>query len=539
MKRLYVFLVAAVIMLAGVVLAGNNADVITVTDDALVEYGSCGDGNHVFDGDYKVITVANCEKEGTKYRTCTVCRYKDMIISEKDPNNHTDVDTSEWKYSSKATCIESGVRYHLCKGCGAHVDEEVVPEDENLHEGSGQYVILVEATCSLKGQQAEICALCGEQFNHSEITYDTTKHSVSDSSKSKITVAPTCALEGEIVTYCDDCNNVAVTTPVPATGNHVPGDEIFIDVAPNCTNMGSSSKHCIVCDTPMYVQPVEIEPDAHEYGDFIVDAEPTCVSTGEKSKYCIHCNARTDVTEIDMDINAHDYGEDWVVTKEATCSEMGLKHKVCNLCGCNSVSVMTEKTAHSYSDDYEILKISADEVSAQVKYTCTVCLAEYITVIDYVAENSSNYTSAGYYMLKTTDDTSVQVDYDNLLIYNVGHSQTVKKFGNNFKNFDLFTVFGKGGNVIESTDIICTGYRVHFRDTDGKVTNYYVCVKGDIDGNGEVTAADARKALRASADIETLGASASVAANVNGDDTITAADARIILRVSASLQDFD
>ena len=59
---------------------------------------------------------------------------------------------------------------------------------------------------------------------------------------------------------------------------------------------------------------------------------------------------------------------------------------------------------------------------------------------------------------------------------------------------------------------------------------------GDVDGDGDVTAEDARLALRASADLEKLNDTAFLAADINKDSRITADEARIILRVSAKLE---
>lgn len=62
--------------------------------------------------------------------------------------------------------------------------------------------------------------------------------------------------------------------------------------------------------------------------------------------------------------------------------------------------------------------------------------------------------------------------------------------------------------------------------------------KGDVDGNGQISASDARLALRASVKLETLSLKAMKAADVNEDDYVTAADARTILRVSVGLEFF-
>ncbi len=61
---------------------------------------------------------------------------------------------------------------------------------------------------------------------------------------------------------------------------------------------------------------------------------------------------------------------------------------------------------------------------------------------------------------------------------------------------------------------------------------------GDVKTDGYVTAADARLALRASANLEKLDEKQTFAADVNIDGKVTAADARQILRVSAGIDVF-
>ncbi|MCL2513867.1 MAG: dockerin type I domain-containing protein, partial [Oscillospiraceae bacterium] len=58
---------------------------------------------------------------------------------------------------------------------------------------------------------------------------------------------------------------------------------------------------------------------------------------------------------------------------------------------------------------------------------------------------------------------------------------------------------------------------------------------GDVDGDGEITAADARFVLRYCAKLEILTDIQMIAADVNGDGGVTAADARKILRIAAKL----
>ena len=58
---------------------------------------------------------------------------------------------------------------------------------------------------------------------------------------------------------------------------------------------------------------------------------------------------------------------------------------------------------------------------------------------------------------------------------------------------------------------------------------------GDVNGDGKITAADARLALRIAAQLENPTPEQFYAADLTGDGKITASDARKILRISAGL----
>lgn len=72
---------------------------------------------------------------------------------------------------------------------------------------------------------------------------------------------------------------------------------------------------------------------------------------------------------------------------------------------------------------------------------------------------------------------------------------------------------------------------------DGK--EYPIAILGDADGDGVVSVADARLALRASVGLESYAEDSVqyTAANVGLDDPLSVADARLILRASVGLDD--
>lgn len=65
---------------------------------------------------------------------------------------------------------------------------------------------------------------------------------------------------------------------------------------------------------------------------------------------------------------------------------------------------------------------------------------------------------------------------------------------------------------------------------------YLSFVKGDVDNDGKVTAADARKILRVSAGLEKLSGQAAKNADMDNSENITAADARAALQKAAGLK---
>lgn len=62
---------------------------------------------------------------------------------------------------------------------------------------------------------------------------------------------------------------------------------------------------------------------------------------------------------------------------------------------------------------------------------------------------------------------------------------------------------------------------------------------GDVDGNGKITAADARSVLRVAARLEVFSDEQAAVADVDNSGDITASDARVILRVAAGIEAFE
>lgn len=99
-------------------------------------------------------------------------------------------------------------------------------------------------------------------------------------------------------------------------------------------------------------------------------------------------------------------------------------------------------------------------------------------------------------------------------------------------SIDEFKALYNGNINVDSAgkSIVFSGMKLTFSGTE-----YTFILKGDTDGNGKITAADARIALRHAARLENIDDSILPAAEVDEDGRVTAKDARIILRYAAKL----
>ena len=103
----------------------------------------------------------------------------------------------------------------------------------------------------------------------------------------------------------------------------------------------------------------------------------------------------------------------------------------------------------------------------------------------------------------------------------------------------LLALTGEGAVLLGPDDLQVVGERnigsgMTLKKADG--TGLTVIVKGDNDGDGGITAADARFALRIAVDLETPNAWQKEASRVAGGESVTAADARLILRAAVELE---
>lgn len=175
--------------------------------------------------------------------------------------------------------------------------------------------------------------------------------------------------------------------------------------------------------------------------------------------------------------------------------------------------------------------------------------------IEYDNMQVGTFTARIYYM-----DRYVAFDYKVLELketgIQVGDTSQVGSYAGSQPDFSKLKVYV----VYNSSEkkLITSGYTLEHEIDTSAIGKYPVTVLygdfsvvfeytvadrpqriiGDVNGDGDVTAADARLALRAAAMLENIDEASFYAADVDFDEKVTAADARKILRVSAGLEKF-
>ena len=105
----------------------------------------------------------------------------------------------------------------------------------------------------------------------------------------------------------------------------------------------------------------------HTWNEGVVTKEPTCTELGVRTFTCTVChNTRTE----DIEAPGHEYGE-WVIDRDATCIEEGSKHRDC----IRSDATQTESIPATGEHQWKVLSTTAATCGQDgtVTYKCAVC----------------------------------------------------------------------------------------------------------------------------------------------------------------------
>ena len=321
------------------------------------------DGHYYKPNSWTTVSEATCINKEKQVRYCVwqewdwrswqyvQCNHADYgEVGEVDPNNHVNTITINKK---EATCTEEGYTGDLyCKDCGTTTQTgSSIPAKGHRW---GQWTTTKKATCTEAGIETRKCKKCGKTEERE------TKVLGHDWDDWKVTKEATCTETGVKTRTCKRDASHTETETIAKTGHDpiaVPGKE------PTCTETGlTEGKKCKICHATLVKQEVIPALD-HDWDDWKVTKEATCTETGVKTRTCKRDASHTETETIAK--TGHDYTEKVV---PPTCESDGYTIFTCNNCGDIYTGNVTAKLDHDYQ-----LKDHKDATCTEAGYDYYEC----------------------------------------------------------------------------------------------------------------------------------------------------------------------
>lgn len=227
-----------------------------------------------------------------------------------------------------ATCTEDGTKTAKCERCDA--TETIANIGGAL--GHDHKAVVTAPTCTAAGYTTYTCARCQDTYKADEVA------ALGHDRKAVVT-APTCTEVGYTTYTCTRCQDTYKTDEVAALGHAMAEveKEEYLKAEATCVSKAVYYKSCAVCgvaDAEATFEVGEVDAANHVGETEVRDAkEATCYAVGYTGDtYCKACDAKL-VTGEEIAKLPHNITE-WVVTKEPTTAETGLKTGYCTNAGC-------------------------------------------------------------------------------------------------------------------------------------------------------------------------------------------------------------
>ncbi len=117
----------------------------------------------------------------------------------------------------------------------------------------------------------------------------------------------------------------------------------------------------------------------HTYGEWIMSKEATCTENGEKYRTCTKCNNEKEIVIIPA--TGHSYSEEWTVIIEPTCLQEGSKAHLCTICGAETNHTAIDTIEHTFGDWMTVSEHSCTEEGNEYRI-CSVCESEETRVVE-------------------------------------------------------------------------------------------------------------------------------------------------------------
>ena len=389
--------------------------------------------------------------------------------------------------------------------------------------------------------------------------------------------AATCTAAGNVEYYtCSVCKKTfsdakgtkAITNvTVKATGHKLSKTAAK---AATCTTAGNVEYYtCSVCKKTFSdakgtkaITDVTVKAAGHKLTKTAAKAA-TCTVAGNVEYYtCSVCkktfsDAKGTKAITDVTVKATGHKLTKTAAKAATCTAAGnVEYYTCSVCkktfsdakGTMAITNVTVKAA-----GHKLTKTAAKAATCTTAgnveyYTCSVCKKTFSDAKGTKVITDVTVKATGHKLTKTaakaaTCTTAGNVEYYACSVCKKTFSDakgtkaitdvTVKATGHSFGAWTVTTPATAAAEGVETRVCAKCGAK------ETRKVEKLKYVPGDVNGDGDIGADDARLALRRSVDLEDYpeGSAAFLVCDVNRDKTVGADDARLILRASVDLED--
>ena len=319
------------------------------------------------------------------------------------------------------------------------------------------------------------------------------------------TVAPTCTKDGYTVYRCEDCDYGYKADFTAATGHtHIKAET----VAPTCTEDGYTIYRCEDCDNSYQTDFTAATGHTHIAAETVA---PTCTEDGYTVYRCENCG---DVYHDDAVPAKHTYVVAGVT--EPTCTKDGYKTLCCEDCGDEIRQPLA--AAHCFKQN----------VCVYCQKGVSQCLA---SKHPYANNTDVSWTvrqpDAEKIVLTFAAECALDDGFDFVYIYDENGELIATYTGTELAGASV-DVPGEGATIrlVSDESMVYYGYAVtdikaEFKETD--------IPKGDVNGDGKLTTADARMIILYTINNSFLDDDMSAYADYNSDGKVNTIDARMLM----------
>lgn len=324
---------------------------------------------------------------------------------------HIYANGGEYTVVNEATCTLKGTMYRSCVVCGYKEIVETPKDPDNHSLVSNELTYEKKPTCSEGGVGYYVCRGCNEPAERVELEPDPDAHA--KNGDFVVLYKETCQLAGTIAHQCKYCNEYFNHQSIPADpDSHVTSDDSTwsVTVLPTCDTEGSMVCYCDLCGSIALTKAVAATGEHVPAEEWIVLTEETCSTDGVTAQICTVCNNPVNETVIPADGEKHVFDE-FTVDSAATCVSVGEKSKHCKYCDerIEITEIPVDSNGHVYNDEWIITQEPTCSQTGYKHKICTLCNEESVSTL--IPKSEHTYPEEYEVLQESADGLSARVKY--------------------------------------------------------------------------------------------------------------------------------